>query len=446
MQAAASTVPPVSIILPSLAADIIHGTPVIPPPSTSGIPVSSMPSSTSGIPVSSMPSTVPISGVPIFTPATTTTSHSTLQREDSASPVPVSVSVNTQDTMQSMDEPLGVLTRSPRAALGLNLSDCTPSTSEVKPSNTNIKGKEAQQVQMLLDVDGAFLEAIKDLQRVNVSMESSESTLVFMFILFVPFHICYRSSRYFFLASLKRIIFAPLYKVVMADFFLADQLTSQVYMFRNAEYLMCYYITGHLKWSSDACTSDNINYQAFAYLISLLPYWWRIMQCFRRWVDEHDKMHLANGGKYLSATVAAAVSLTYHNEMSKGWMVMSITCSTLATAFQLYWDFVIDWGLLRTKSKNYLLRDQLILERKAVYFVSMVLNSFLRLAWLQSITRIEISNIDRRITDFLFASLEVIRRGHWNFYRLENEHLNNVGKFRAIKTVPLPFRAIENDA
>ncbi|MCO5587368.1 hypothetical protein L7F22_041317 [Adiantum nelumboides] len=195
--------------------------------------------------------------------------------------------------------------------------------------------------------------------------------MVFMFILFVPFDFCYRSSRYFFLASLKHIIFSPLYKVVMADFFLADQLTSQVYMFRNAEYLMCYYITGHLKWSSDACTSDNINYQAFAYLISLLPYWWRIMQCFRRWVDEHDKMHVANGGKYLSATVAAAVSLTYHNEMTKGWMVMSITCSTLATAYQLYWDFVVDWGLLRMKSKNYLLRDQLILERKAVYFVSM---------------------------------------------------------------------------
>ncbi|KAI5056457.1 hypothetical protein GOP47_0028742 [Adiantum capillus-veneris] len=270
--------------------------------------------------------------------------------------------------------------------------------------------------------------------------------MVFLFILFLPFDICYRSSRYFFLASLKHIVLSPLYKVVMADFFLADQLTSQVYMFKNAEYLMCYYVTGHLKRSSDACTSDNINYQAFTYLISLLPYWWRIMQCFRRWIDEHDKMHAANGGKYLSATVAAAVSLTYHNEMTKGWMAMSIICSTLATAYQLYWDFVIDWGLLRTKSKNYLLRDQLVLERKSVYFVSMVLNSFLRLAWLQSITRIEVSNIDRRITNFLFASLEVIRRGHWNFYRLENEHLNNVGKFRAIKTVPLPFRAIENDA
>lgn len=27
--------------------------------------------------------------------------------------------------------------------------------------------------------------------------------------------------------------------------------------------------------------------------------------------------------------------------------------------------------------------------------------------------------------------------------RLENEHLNNVGKFRAVRTIPLPFKDLE---
>ncbi|MCO5561907.1 hypothetical protein L7F22_015532 [Adiantum nelumboides] len=85
--------------------------------------------------------------------------------------------INPQGTMQSIEEPLGVLSRSQRVALGLSLPNGTPSTSEVKPSNTNIQGKEAQQVQMISDVDGAFLEAIEDLQRVHVPMESSKSTL-----------------------------------------------------------------------------------------------------------------------------------------------------------------------------------------------------------------------------------------------------------------------------
>lgn len=30
-------------------------------------------------------------------------------------------------------------------------------------------------------------------------------------------------------------------------------------------------------------------------------------------------------------------------------------------------------------------------------------------------------------------------------HRIENEHLNNVGKFRAVKTVPLPFRETDSD-
>ena len=90
-------------------------------------------------------------------------------------------------------------------------------------------------------------------------------------------------------------------------------------------------------------------------------------------------MHLANGGKYFAAMVAVVVSLTYHNYRTNGWMAMFIISSILATTYQLYWDFVVDWGLLRADSKNFLLRDQLILDNKSVYFLSMVnaqLNSF----------------------------------------------------------------------
>ncbi|KAK9008578.1 hypothetical protein V6N11_075467 [Hibiscus sabdariffa] len=45
----------------------------------------------------------------------------------------------------------------------------------------------------------------------------------------------------------------------------------------------------------------------------------------------------------------------------------------------------------------------------------------------------------------IVASLEIIRRGVWNFFRLENEHLNNVGKYRAFKSLPLPFNYDEDD-
>ena len=40
---------------------------------------------------------------------------------------------------------------------------------------------------------------------------------------------------------------------------------------------------------------------------------------------------------------------------------------------------------------------------------------------------------------FLFGALEVLRRVMWNFFRLENEQLHNIGGFRAVQEVPLPF-------
>lgn len=35
----------------------------------------------------------------------------------------------------------------------------------------------------------------------------------------------------------------------------------------------------------------------------------------------------------------------------------------------------------------------------------------------------------------ILLPLEVFRRFVWNFFRLENEHLNNCGKFRAVRDI-----------
>jgi xenotropic and polytropic retrovirus receptor 1 len=37
----------------------------------------------------------------------------------------------------------------------------------------------------------------------------------------------------------------------------------------------------------------------------------------------------------------------------------------------------------------------------------------------------------------IVAPLEVFRRFVWNFFRLENEHLNNCGKFRAVRDISI---------
>ncbi|RCV24303.1 hypothetical protein SETIT_5G073800v2 [Setaria italica] len=269
--------------------------------------------------------------------------------------------------------------------------------------------------------------------------------LVFLLLLFCPLNVAYRSSRFRFLRIMRNIILSPLYKVVMVDFFMADQLCSQVPMLRSLEYLACYYISGSYMTQDHGYCINTKQIRDLAYAVSFLPYYWRAMQCARRWFDEWDTSHLVNLGKYVSAMLAAGAKVAYEKDKGLASLSLLVAVSSTATVYQLYWDFVKDWGLLQPNSKNPWLRNDLILKRKSVYYLSMGLNLVLRLAWLQTVIHPNFGSLDSRVTSFFLAALEVIRRGHWNFYRLENEHLNNAGKFRAVKTVPLPFHEVDED-
>ncbi|XP_010262370.1 PREDICTED: phosphate transporter PHO1 homolog 1-like [Nelumbo nucifera] len=269
--------------------------------------------------------------------------------------------------------------------------------------------------------------------------------LIFLILLVCPFNIFYQTTRLCFLRMMRNIILSPLYKVVMLDFFMADQLCSQVPMLRNLEYVACYYITGSYRTQDYGFCMRTKHYRDLAYAVSFLPYYWRAMQCARRYFDEGQISHLVNLGKYVSAMLAAGAKLAYEKEQSIGYLCLVVIISSVATVYQLYWDFVKDWGLLQFHSKNPWLRNELMLRRKIIYFISMGLNLILRLAWLQTVLHSNLGSVDYRVTGLFLAALEVIRRGQWNFYRLENEHLNNAGKFRAVKTVPLPFHEVDDE-
>ncbi|RDX67797.1 Phosphate transporter PHO1 [Mucuna pruriens] len=236
-----------------------------------------------------------------------------------------------------------------------------------------------------------------------------------------------------------------LFLVLLVDIFMADQLTSQIPLLRHLETTGCHIFARVFKsHHPETCHTGRL-YAELIYLISFLPYWWRALQCVRRWLDDCDATHLVNMGKYISAMVAAGARVTYSRQDNHLWFAIVLITSVVATVYQLYWDFVKDWGFFNPNSKNPWLRDDLILKNKSIYYMSIALNVVLRVAWVESIVHFKVGPVQARLLDFLLASLEVIRRGHWNFYRLENEHLNNVGHFRAVKAVPLPFREIDSD-
>ncbi|VVA92380.1 unnamed protein product [Arabis nemorensis] len=259
-----------------------------------------------------------------------------------------------------------------------------------------------------------------------------------------PFNIFYRSSRFFFLMVLFRCIAAPLYAVNLPDFFLADQLTSQVQALRSLEFYICYYGWGDFKLRQNTCRSSHV-YNTFYFIVAVIPYWLRFLQCVRRFFEGKDSSQGYNALKYLLTIVAVCLRTAYSLNRGNIWKITAWIFSALATFYGTYWDIVFDWGLLHRPSKGWL-REKLLVPNKAVYYVAMVLNIVLRLAWLQTVLDFNISFLHRETMIALLAGLEIIRRGIWNFFRLENEHLNNVGKFRAFKSVPLPFNYDEEDS
>ncbi|KAL3833241.1 hypothetical protein ACJIZ3_007977 [Penstemon smallii] len=255
-----------------------------------------------------------------------------------------------------------------------------------------------------------------------------------------PFNIIYRSSRFFLIRCAWHCLCAPLYKVTLSDFFLADQLTSQVQAFRSLQFYACYYALGDFKTrNSNQCLNSNV-YDLLYILVAIIPFWSRVLQCLRRLFEEKDLSQGFNGLKYFSTIVALVMRTIYDQRRGMFWKIMAASTSGVTTIFNTYWDIVRDWGLLRKNSKNPWLRDKLLISNKAVYFVAIVVNILLRLVWMQLVLDFnEAPFLHKKAMVAVVACLEILRRGIWNFFRLENEHFNNVGKYRAFKTVPLPF-------
>jgi xenotropic and polytropic retrovirus receptor 1 len=61
----------------------------------------------------------------------------------------------------------------------------------------------------------------------------------------------------------------------------------------------------------------------------------------------------------------------------------------------------------------------------------------LRFAWCFSFLLTEHKIVDSDLMTSVLAPLEVFRRFVWNFFRLENEHINNCGKFRAVRDISI---------
>ncbi|PON54161.1 SPX domain containing protein [Parasponia andersonii] len=250
----------------------------------------------------------------------------------------------------------------------------------------------------VLALAGFFAKLHLDLDPSTQKFRKATQLLVLL-IIFCPFNFLYRASRFYFIRCLFCCILAPLYPVTIPEFFLADQLTSQAPWYSTSDAgFKEFCVVRFLLWFGrilQKCHTHDV-YNTLDFVIAVMPYWLRFLQCLRRLFEYGDKMNGYNALTYLSTIVAVLFRTAF--ELRKGsvtWMIFALICSAVATLVNIYWDIVVDWGLLRRYSKNIYLRGQLLVSHKSVYIVVLVLDIVLRLAWMQLVLAFNLHSVHK---------------------------------------------------
>ncbi|XP_062550648.1 solute carrier family 53 member 1 [Armigeres subalbatus] len=251
-------------------------------------------------------------------------------------------------------------------------------------------------------------------------------------------------ARFWTIRIISRIVTAPFFFVNFADFWLADQLNSIVPAFLDVQYFICFYSTitnWNYEENPNKCIDNSLWIRP---IVAMLPAWFRMAQCLRRFRDTRDAHpHLANAVKYSTSffvvvfsSLQQATRDQYEKSIDNPWFYLWIIASIVSSCYAYTWDIKMDWGLFDAKANdNKFLRDEVVYGSNWFYYFAIVEDLILRFGWTLSMSLIEMGYIEREIIVSILSPLEVFRRFIWNYFRLENEHLNNCGNFRAVRDI-----------
>lgn len=249
-------------------------------------------------------------------------------------------------------------------------------------------------------------------------------------------------ARFWSLRVLGRICVAPFVYVTFADFWLADQLNSLVAVVVDIQYFTCFYWTNP-SWTEAIDHNSCVeNHMIIRPIMACLPAWFRFAQCLRRYRDTKESFpHLANAAKY-STSFFVVIFSALHTVHSSDDLVLNpffylwIAASLISSCYAYTWDIKLDWGLFDAKAgDNKFLREEIVYSSTWFYYFGIVEDFILRFTWAFSMSLSEMGYVHADLMLTILAPLEVFRRFIWNFFRLENEHLNNCGKFRAVRDI-----------
>lgn len=295
--------------------------------------------------------------------------------------------------------------------------------------------------------------SLQDSMFINVEPEWVHGSLwlCLLVVVLCPLRIFYYDTRAYLLSTLRNVFTAPLTNVSFRDFFVADWICSLVSVFADLSYTSCFYLTGSFHHNERTQCAD-VNTRYILWFVSFIPSWWRFVQCLRRYRDTASTRQLWNATKYFIGMLVTLTSLLdkRFGGPSSDWRTLWICTAIVGTLASFLWDVIFDWGLwsglLDRVSSDKLLRPKLTLEHRWIYHASVVANLLLRVVWVLTISPAYTPSwIAPDVKQWVLYTLELLRRAQWSFYRLENEHLNNAGQFRAVNICPIPMDVMDDE-
>lgn len=212
--------------------------------------------------------------------------------------------------------------------------------------------------------------------------------------LFNPCDVLLRKARINFFLVVIHILLAPLVFVYFSDFFLADQFNSDVALFLDVQYLMCYFVSNPMAdVDASKCTSSSNWVRP---IISFLPALWRLLQCLRCYYDTRNTKHLVNAVKYFT-TFPVIVFATLFSTRIKGnitqnfnlsvdgWIVVSwFITSMIHAIYTFLWDVCCDWGLWDLRCS--FMKRTLVYKYRCLYVMAIGVDFVLRFFWTLKLT------------------------------------------------------------
>ena len=259
---------------------------------------------------------------------------------------------------------------------------------------------------------------------------------VFLIALFWPFGKQQRTFKMEILKTLFEVIISPFGKIRFRHIIMGDTLTSLPKTFYDfALTFACLYQGG---WLNSEPPSGSF-LSRIEIICLFLPFMFKFWQCIRKYLDYHHKTYLIDSLKYVSYLIY--ITINSYKKLSSGFThiyTIGLIWHLVVVVYAYLWDVIQDWGLLRRKSRNYLLRDNLLYPKKFYYF-AMVTNLVLRLGWATLLlpqSYIVEGFFDGHLIIFLLIAMEVLRRTLWAVIRVENDAGTNLPR------LPVSFRAI----